>query len=166
MHTNDRISFGRETPNWVTRPTTMTRKQGLYLRWRWSQASGAVASRCSGEATRCRQTCNGEEDDRGRRVPPTGPPPTNKGKMVKFDSKIRQHLPYTGRFPNPAKTWHEGQQPHIYTEHGHEGQHPPTYRQEVYILLLTLLLLTTKTTNYYYIPLLTLQLPLTTTYHY
>ena len=33
----------------------MIRKEGLYLGWRWSQASGAVAGRCSGEATRCRQ---------------------------------------------------------------------------------------------------------------
>jgi anaerobic glycerol-3-phosphate dehydrogenase len=42
----------------------MLRKERLYLGWRWSQASGAVAGRCSGEATRCRQTRNAQEDDR------------------------------------------------------------------------------------------------------
>jgi hypothetical protein len=36
---------------------------------RWSQASGAMASRCSGEATRCRQTRNTEEDDRHTLAP-------------------------------------------------------------------------------------------------
>ena len=36
----------------------------LYLGWRCSQASGVVAGRCSGEATRCRQTRSGDEDDR------------------------------------------------------------------------------------------------------
>jgi len=29
-------------------------KEGLYLECRWSQASGAVPSQCSGEVTRCR----------------------------------------------------------------------------------------------------------------
>ena len=48
----------------------MIRKEGLYLGWRWSQASGAVAGRCSGEATRCRQTRSGEEYDRGHRDTP------------------------------------------------------------------------------------------------
>ena len=33
-HTSDHICFGRETPNWVTRPTTMIRIEGLYLRCR------------------------------------------------------------------------------------------------------------------------------------
>jgi predicted metallopeptidase len=33
----------------------MIQREGFYLGWRWSQASGAVVSRCSGEATRCRQ---------------------------------------------------------------------------------------------------------------
>jgi len=58
----------------------MTQKQGLYLRWRWSQDSGAVASRCSGEATRCRQTSNGEEDDRVR----------EDGELVDVDAEERE----------------------------------------------------------------------------
>ena len=41
----NRISFGREMPNWVTRSTTKVRVQGLYLGW-W----------CCGETTLCRQT--------------------------------------------------------------------------------------------------------------
>jgi hypothetical protein len=41
-------------------------KEMLYLGWRCSQASGAVASWCSGEMTRCRQTRSGKEDNRGR----------------------------------------------------------------------------------------------------
>ena len=48
----------------------MIRKEGLYLGWRWGQASGAVVGRCSGEATRCRQTCSGDEGDRGHRGTP------------------------------------------------------------------------------------------------
>ena len=56
MHTSNRISFEQEMPNWVTRSTTMIRKEGLYLRWRRSQASEAMVGRCSGEATWCRQT--------------------------------------------------------------------------------------------------------------
>jgi hypothetical protein len=43
----------------------MIRKERLYLGWQWSQASGAVAGRCSGEAMRCRQARSGDEDDRG-----------------------------------------------------------------------------------------------------
>jgi hypothetical protein len=43
----------------------MVRKEGLYLGWWWSQASGVVASRYSGEAMRCRQPRAGEEDDQG-----------------------------------------------------------------------------------------------------
>jgi hypothetical protein len=58
QHTNDRVSLldGRRlTRLRDLRPTTI-RKRGdyLYLGWRWRQASGAVASRCSGEATQCR----------------------------------------------------------------------------------------------------------------
>ena len=49
---------------------TMIQKEGLYLGWRWSQASGAVAGQCSGEATRCRQTRSGEEGDQGHRGTP------------------------------------------------------------------------------------------------
>jgi hypothetical protein len=56
LHTSNRIYFERETPNWVTPSTTIIRKEGLYLRCQWSQASGAVEGRCSGEVTRCRQT--------------------------------------------------------------------------------------------------------------
>ena len=48
----------------------MIRKEGLYLGWRWSQASGAMAGRCSGEVTWYRQTRSGKEDDRGRRDTP------------------------------------------------------------------------------------------------
>jgi hypothetical protein len=67
-----------------------------------------------------------DEVDQGRRVPPTGPP-AKRAKMVSVDSKFRQHLPCTGRFPKPAKTWHEGQQPHIY-QTWHEGQQPHIYQ--------------------------------------
>ena len=49
------------------------RRRYLYLGCRWSQASGAVASRCSGEAKRCRQTRDDDEDDRGRRGSPAWP---------------------------------------------------------------------------------------------
>jgi hypothetical protein len=71
LHISDRISFERETPNWASRSTTMIRKRGyLYLGWRWRQASGAVASRCSGEATQCRQDRGAGEDDRGGRGTP------------------------------------------------------------------------------------------------
>jgi hypothetical protein len=31
LHTSNGISFGRETPNWDTRPKTMIRIEGLYL---------------------------------------------------------------------------------------------------------------------------------------
>ena len=66
LHTSNRMYFEQETPNWASPPTTMIRKEGLYLRWWWSQASGAMEGRCSGEVTRCKQTDTGEEDDRGR----------------------------------------------------------------------------------------------------
>ena len=46
-----------------------TKEEGLYLGWRWSQASGAVASQSSDEAMLCRQTRNADEENRGRRVP-------------------------------------------------------------------------------------------------
>ena len=48
----------------------MIQKEGLYIGWRWSQPSGAVAGQCNGEATRCGQTRSSEEDDRGRRDTP------------------------------------------------------------------------------------------------
>jgi len=39
------------------------RKEGFYQWWRWSQASGVVVGRCSGEAMQCGQTYTGEEDN-------------------------------------------------------------------------------------------------------
>jgi hypothetical protein len=48
----------------------MIRKEMLYLGWRCSQASGAMAGWCSGETTRCRRTRSGKEDDRGRQGTP------------------------------------------------------------------------------------------------
>jgi hypothetical protein len=60
LHTSNRISFGRETPNWVHDLRPLSGRRGyLYLGWRRSQASGAVTSRCSGETKRCRQTRSG-----------------------------------------------------------------------------------------------------------
>ena len=57
------LSDGRRL-TWLRDLRPRYAKEGLYLGCRWSQASGAVASWCSGEATRCRQTRNAEEDDR------------------------------------------------------------------------------------------------------
>ena len=53
---------------------------------------------------RCRKTRSAHEDDRGHRVPPTGPP-TKRAKKVSIHLKFRQHLPCTGRFPKPAKNY-------------------------------------------------------------
>jgi len=83
----------------------MIRKEGLYLGWRWSQASGAVEGRCSGEATQCRQTRSGEEYDRGRRGTPAR---LRRALLCKkrtygLNWKFWQNLPYTVRFLKPAK---------------------------------------------------------------
>jgi hypothetical protein len=60
LHTFNRISFGRETPNWVHDLRPLSGRRGyLYLGWRRSQASDAVTSRCCGKAKRCRQTHSG-----------------------------------------------------------------------------------------------------------
>ena len=60
------LSDGRRL-TWLRDLRPRYAKEGLYLGCRWSQASGVVASRCSGEATWCRQTRSGKEGDRGRR---------------------------------------------------------------------------------------------------
>ena len=84
----------------------MIRKEGLYLGWRWSQASGAMVGRCSGEAMRCRQTRSGEEDDRGRRDTPARLRrlfSAKKRTKYYLSSKFWQNLPCTVRYPKPAE---------------------------------------------------------------
>jgi hypothetical protein len=62
-----------------------------------------VASRCSGEETRCRQTHNADEDDRGRRVPPTGPP-AKKGNWLVSTENFGSTSPTQGGSQNLQKT--------------------------------------------------------------
>jgi hypothetical protein len=77
---------------------TMIRKERLYLGWWWSQASGAVVGRCSGEVTRCRQTRSSEEDDRGLLC-----------SFLPLPSPAK--VACTVRFPKPARNQrHDGRQ--------------------------------------------------------
>jgi hypothetical protein len=94
-HTNGRISFGRETPNCVTRPTYDNDK-----RWRLIIPKVAVKTgyRRSGETVQWR----GGAVPRCSESPPTGPGLQNKKNNI-ISTKFRQNLPCTGRFPKPAK---------------------------------------------------------------
>ena len=62
------VSDGRRLTG--LRTTTVSKRGQLYLGWRWRKASGAVASRCSGETKQCRHDHSADEDDRDRRGAP------------------------------------------------------------------------------------------------
>jgi hypothetical protein len=82
-HTSNRIRFGRETPNWVTRPTsTCDGKRGHTV--------GAGEDRLAGQ---CRVVL--------LQLSSNGSPPEKK--PISENEKFRQHLPCTGRLPNLQK---------------------------------------------------------------
>jgi len=62
------VSDGRRLTG--LRTTTVSKRGQLYLGWRWRKASGAVASRCSGETKQCRHDCSADKDDRDHRGAP------------------------------------------------------------------------------------------------
>ena len=114
----------------------MVRKRAqLYLGWRWRQASGAVASRCSGESALCRQDRNGDEDDQGRRGAPGpfrqvllckrrktslkvenfGRTSPARGGFQNLQEKPSARWPtstFGARWPTQPQTWHKGRQRH------------------------------------------------------
>ena len=108
----------------------MIRKEGLYLGWRWSQASGAVAGWYSGEATRCWQTRSGEEGDRGRRGTLA---PLRRALLCKKNIKLSiqnfgSTSPARRGFQNLQENQqHDGRHPHIYEQH--DGRHAQDYIQ-------------------------------------
>ena len=114
----------------------MIPKEGLYLGWQRSQASGAMVGWCSGEATRCRQNRDADEDDRG----PSGP--LHRALLLHKKAigyclfKISAAPPLHGEVPKTCKKHVTKANNHIYTKHGHEGQQPPIYQEEPCILVL------------------------------
>ena len=99
-----------------------------------------MVGRCSGEATRCRQTRSGEEDDRGRRDTPARLRrlfSAKKRTKYYLSSKFWQNLPCTVRYPKPTKkTYGTMADNHIYiciqfnislTSHIHPPPPPPLY---------------------------------------
>jgi len=109
-HTSNRIRFGRETPNWVTRPTTTCGgKRG--------HTAGAGEERLAGQ---CRVVL--------LRLASNGSPPEKEKQLVRTKN-FGSTSPVREGYQTCKKRRHDGRQTHIHVRH--DGRQPQMYFQSM-----------------------------------